>query len=731
MSDAKRRRLPLAELMMSLLPITMMGKALAAGIIVWFIHWVFVQDQTLFGSRPLKILVDFASVLALVPLFYFIFKWAGRIGEGLLWRLRRRLIVTYLLIGALPMLLVILLIALIGYTVVMQSSASLVSRQLDGYLELSRTAALSISREIASIEPSSADSGNLHRRLQEKANSLQPIIPDLTLTVLEPGSAQPPISVHGEEAGENAMPDSIGMRMPGWLERATPFHGLVVEETPDRRRLIRARHIIRLTRPRNLVFSLSYPVNAGLCARLKQTTDLEVMPGHAVRPLVLTPAGPQLDEAEIRELNAGAESATWPAGSLPIYKGTVKWATGKSMESDVLLIDLAFLLPGHIWWRVQQFKSGSAIGNTVVIVIVGLGLLFLSLGLLAIISAAILTRSITRTVHHLYEGTKRVEAGLFDQEIPIKGRDQVAELSVSFNSMTRSIRELLRVSAEKERLDQEVRIASQVQSMLFPRSIPKTEKLDIAQGVCIPARSVSGDYFDYLDVDSGTIGLVIADVCGKGVSAALMMASLQANLRSQVKAFHEALNLTSSINRIPETIGDTGSENRAHLHPVSRIVQSVNEQVSSTMIDASYITLFYAEFDDAKSTLRYTNAGHNPPLLVSRPDGGAPDFNHITRLEDGGTVLGIFRDFEYSDSEIPLKPGDVLVAFTDGLIEALGPQNEEFGEDRIIDAILSNHHRSALEIRDAILTSVKSWTSGAEQEDDLTLMVFKVKQDAP
>lgn len=723
MSVGDRRGNILTELIGSLMPITMMGRAMAAGLALWFINWVFTAEGTIFGSRALKLLVDFGSVLGLIPFFYFIGKGIGRISEGLLWRLRRRLIITYLLIGALPMLLVILLIALIGYTVVMQSSASLVSRQLDGYLDQSRATALSISHEIATMRDGGADTESIRRRLQERANSLQPVIPKLTLTVLDgTDPAQRPISVQGGRAA--SLPDSIGAAMPTWLDGAPEFHGLVVEDSPMRRRIIRARHIIRLNGARPLIFSLSYPLDEDLCSRLRNSTDLDVIPSRALRPLILTPSGPQLDEAEIRDLTAGADPVAWPAGSLPIYKQTVKWASGKKMESDVLLIDLAFLLPGHIWWRIQQFKSGSAIGNTIFIVILGLGILFMALGLLAIVSAIIMTRSITRTVHELYEGTRHVEAGIFDREIPIKGRDQVAELSVSFNSMTRSIRELLRVSAEKERLDQEVRIASQVQSQLFPRLIPDAESLDIAPGLCIPARSVSGDYYDYIDVGDGTIGLVIADVCGKGVSAALTMANLQASLRSQVKAFHEALELTASLQRENGVSDDRAPEKRADLHPVSRIVQRVNEQVSVSMIDASYITLFYAEFDPLTSTLRYTNAGHNPPLLIRS---GGTDAERTVRLEDGGTVLGLFPDFDFTDSAIQLGDGDVVAAFTDGLVEAQGPGNQEFGEDRIIEVILKYRHLSAIEIRDAILQAVRDWTSGAEQEDDLTLLVFRKK----
>jgi sigma-B regulation protein RsbU (phosphoserine phosphatase) len=332
---------------------------------------------------------------------------------------------------------------------------------------------------------------------------------------------------------------------------------------------------------------------------------------------------------------------------------------------------------------------------------------FLLITLAAVVYAVVLTRSITGAVHNLYEGTMKVEAGDLDHEIPGAGRDQLAGLIKSFNRMTGSIRELLRVSAEKQRLDQEMKIAAAVQSRLFPRSIPKSERLDIAKGVCIPARSVSGDYYDLLGVAPGVIGVVVADVCGKGVSAALMMANLQANLRGQAQANRDAYN--SGIHPIA--------------NPARRVVERVNQQVAGSMMDASFITLFYAEFDERRSTLRYTNAGHNPPLLFRN---GGRDEERVRRLDVGGTVLGVFCDTEFEEEEIELQSGATLVAFTDGLIEARNPLGEEFGEDRLIRTLLENPELSAAEIENRILRAVEDWTAEAEQEDDLTLVILKV-----
>jgi sigma-B regulation protein RsbU (phosphoserine phosphatase) len=277
--------------------------------------------------------------------------------------------------------------------------------------------------------------------------------------------------------------------------------------------------------------------------------------------------------------------------------------------------------------------------------------------------------------------------------------------------MTRSIRELLRVSAEKQRLDQEMKIAAAVQSRLFPRSIPKSDKLDIAKGVCIPARSVSGDYYDLLDVAPGVIGIVVADVCGKGVSAALMMANLQANLRGQTRAYQDAYE-------------NGGRPLAMAAKPARRVVERVNQQVAGSMMDASFITLFYAEFDERASTLRYTNAGHNPPLLFCNEKKGRES---VRKLFAGGTVLGVFCDTEFEEEEIELRSGDTLVAFTDGVIEARNPHGEEFGEDRLIDLLTEYAGLPAAELEKRILRAVEDWTAEAEQEDDLTLLIIKVR----
>jgi len=730
MQQSPNRQSIFLELAKSLLPITPMGKTMLAGVGVWFVNWVFADTETLFGSRALKTFFDVLSALALIPLAYFLFLAARSVTAGLLWRLRRRLIVTYLLIGALPLLLVALLVVLVGWVVVMQSSASLVERQLESYLEQSRAAARSLSRDLSDVNAERWQPELMSRRLQERADVLAPMFPDITLKLRQEGGLNLTVRGVSPEAVQTRT-EFVGVDtaiIPEWMNEQE-FHGFVVEENQDGERRVFARHILRLAAPAQTVFQLSYPIGDGLCERLFRTTDLKISPSQARVSLMMTSAGGQVDNAEQSVFQQNGqqpqEQIAIPTG-IPIFEPVIEWRSGTRRERDVLIIDSAFLSPGSIWRRVQQFKSGSALGSVIYVVIASLAFVFFLIALAAIVSAIVLTRSITGAVHYLYQGTQKVEAGDFDHEIRIAGKDQLASLSGAFNQMTRSIRDLLRVSAEKQRLDQEMKIAAQVQSLLFPRSTPQTTALDFANGVCIPARSVSGDYYDFLEVAPGVTGVVVADVCGKGVSAALMMANLQANLRGQVQVYHDAYNLGLTAQAQSES--SAGSQTamarvaESQTHPVRRIVKRVNQQVTESVMDSSFITFFYAEVDERKHALRYVNAGHNPPLLLRAKSGYA----EIARLDQGGTVLGLFCDAEYEDAELKLEPGDVLVAFTDGLIEARNPDGEEFGEERLIQCLTKVAFHNAATIESEILLAIKEWTHGAEQEDDLTLVIFKV-----
>ena len=738
MPDRIERQSPVLNFLRSLLPATRMGKWMAVGIAVWFVDWVFTADGMLFGSAWLKVVFDFGSALAFIPFGYFLYRGARWVVQHMLWRLRRRLIVTYFLIGVLPLVLVLALVVLIGYVVVMQSSSSLVGRQLDGYLEQSHAAALALARDLSRAEFGQIAPGQLRQQLQERAEALAPIFPQVSLSVYRSGTSAEELSVTATgTVEENAEPNQPNQkadspagdlqRTPEWLSKRNEFHGLIVTMTAAGVREVRAHHFVRLANPSTSVFQLSYPIGDELSRHLTHTTGFSVKPGRAVVPdLSRAPAGEVgPDNRQIELVGRQASQTSVQFEGYPIIMPITDWETGERMQSEALSVDPSFLRPGQIWGRIQRYKSGSVIGELLYALISSLGVIFLLIALVAIGSAMLLTRSITGTVHNLYRGTQRIEAGDLEHEIPIRGRDQLSGLAVSFNQMTGSVRELLRVSAEKQRLDQEMLIAADVQARLFPRRVPRSEALDVAPGVCIPARLVSGDYYDFLEAGPGLLGIVVADVCGKGVSAALMMANLQANLRGQVLAYFDAYRDRMRLAAPAEWAEQArGAEHAASQSRVRRIVERVNRQIVASMMDASYVTMFYGEFNERTSVLLYTNAGHNPPLLVRRRDGKGTKAE-VERLGRGGTVLGLFPDVEYEDVEVRLESGDLLAAFSDGLVEAHNPQGREFGEERLIPLLERHADLSAAEIEGLVLQAVREWTAGAEQEDDLTLVVLK------
>lgn len=249
----------------------------------------------------------------------------------------------------------------------------------------------------------------------------------------------------------------------------------------------------------------------------------------------------------------------------------------------------------------------------------------------------------------------------------------------------------MKLEAER-RVAQELDIAKRVQARLFPQTLPQLKTFDYA-GLCIQAREVGGDYYDFLDLGRTRLGLVVGDTSGKGIGAALLMANLQANLRSQVAV---------ASNR-PE-----------------HFLRSVNELFYNNTTDSSYATLFFAEYDDRARRLRYANCGHQTILLL-RCD------NTLEKLEATCTVLGLFREWNCGIEERQLSPGDVLVLYTDGVTEAFNAEQEEFGEHRLIEVLKRHCHRSAQEMLTGILDEVIRF-SPHEQSDDITLIIAKCRE---
>ena len=266
---------------------------------------------------------------------------------------------------------------------------------------------------------------------------------------------------------------------------------------------------------------------------------------------------------------------------------------------------------------------------------------------------------------------------------------------VGRDDFVREIESQRRATAEKleaeRRIAQELDIAKQVQARLFPQTLPPLKTLEYA-GICIQARDVGGDYYDFLELGQERLGLVIGDTSGKGIGAALLMANLQANLRSQ-----------SAI----------------ALDQPERFLRSVNQLFYENTTDSAYATLFFAEYDDKARRLRYANCGHYPPLVL-RTDGS------LERLDSTSTVLGLFTEWNCLTKESELFPGDIMALYTDGITESFNEAGEEFGEQHLIKALRQHRELSPRLMLAAILEEVRQF-SPHEQHDDITLIIAKCR----
>jgi serine phosphatase RsbU (regulator of sigma subunit) len=255
-----------------------------------------------------------------------------------------------------------------------------------------------------------------------------------------------------------------------------------------------------------------------------------------------------------------------------------------------------------------------------------------------------------------------------------------------------------RMEADR-RVEREMEIAREVQVRLFPQKLPVMKTLEFLGG-CIPARAVGGDYYDFLELRGGRLALVLADIAGKGVSGALLMANLQASLRSQCAM---------------------------DVDDLRQVLTSVNRSFCENTGTASYATLFFADYEDSSRRLRYANCGHLPPLLLgasgSRGD-QTSEARTVQRLDATCTVVGLFERWECEIAEVELAPGDTLVLYTDGITEARSADGEEFGECRLIDVLQDSCHLPMGSLLQAVVGAVRQFTSG-EQQDDITLVIAR------
>jgi sigma-B regulation protein RsbU (phosphoserine phosphatase) len=339
------------------------------------------------------------------------------------------------------------------------------------------------------------------------------------------------------------------------------------------------------------------------------------------------------------------------------------------------------------------FSKSETLRGTLAFFFVVVVILFLIVEAVAVSIGVSLSHRLTTAVNQLYEGTRRVLLGDFQHRIPVRDHDQLGDLSESFNQMTGNLERLFSVEKEKERLQTELEIAREVQSQLYPKEAPPMRGLKLTV-CCDPARMVSGDYYDYQEIAGGKMAFAIGDVAGKGISAALLMATIQAALRAQINLNQPNTVLQSSL-----------------------VVSRLNQQIWANTAPEKYATFFFATFDELTRNLIYTNAGHLSPLLFRNGD--------VSSLDSNGTVVGAFPGAIYDESTLTLKPGDLLLCYTDGITEPENPYGEMFGEERLIDLVKKHVQRDDRELLQIILEAVRSWTGSPELQDDMTLLLAR------
>jgi sigma-B regulation protein RsbU (phosphoserine phosphatase) len=624
------------------------------------------------SGLPRLHLLEFLGILAA---FYLLYRFWTRWRSQLLWSLRNRLIVAYLFIAVVPILLLLIFASLLGQIIYSQLGSYLLYHDVEDRLEMLRNSAEAIAAAESTL-PLSLDEGIVERALAEQVL----VSEDKQLPGLIVGFGADP-DFFREAAGPGArsftglVQDGNQLRLLGMRETDSP----------------RGRRYLELSVPVTAEFLEGLapdlgPVDVTLAQTVEEGSartavhigknDYRAIARIVTRKRTLQPSqswfDPEVDG--FSPLNA-------------IYVGA-----DRVLERNHPVF--AFFQARRSRLNDRIFASLGELSGAKVIELKLIAVIFLLIELVALVIVVVLTRAMTRTISDLSHATQAVQEGNLSARVPVERRDQLGMLGESFNSMTGSISRLISEQKQLQRLENEISIAREVQDQLFPRNLPHVEGVEI-EAICKAARSVSGDYYDFIQLSPTQVAIAIADISGKGISAALLMASLQAALRSQL--------LTP------------GSENLSTAELVARL----NKHLVRNTGDDRFATFLIAIYDVIARKLRYTNAGHLPAFCLS--DGRAQ------HLDVGGMVLGIVDDYDYREGCVDVPPNAVLIGYSDGLVEPENAYGEEFGVSRLEAAAQRVRQAPPLKIAQSLMTAAEEWSGSPEQADDMTVIVAKLR----
>ena len=665
---------------------------------------LFIALRWIAGSASGSTLSGWATFVSIVFAFcalWLTFRWAGR---HLMWRLRHRLMVTYIFIGVIPIVLLVLMAGVGSYLFAGQFATYIAISNLQSALQHLEAANDALAAQLSTL----ARSGKLNEQIAGQLSTVSgENFPRRTVTVWR-GEKGFILSTGGApiEARPAKVPEAIKGNFSGLVMDGDSLHLRAVKRYDEGG--------LRLTVISNVPVTpeLLQPATArlGLVTLIPpgRDGDLQIPPPAETSPIAR------------RRVDAGSvpppSNRFDPAFRSYTLFSAVDWETGKSQTGAIGVTTRPSMLYAALF---------ATLGDKAKLLRYGLLGIAIFFGLIELVALSIgmrLSRSMTLSVAELYSATEHVNRGDLTHRIQVRSRDQMAALEQSFNSMTESLAKLVAEQKEKQRLESELAIGREVQESLFPHKFPDLSSLEV-YGVCRPARSVSGDYYDFIPLGAGRLVLAVGDISGKGISAALLMAT--------VHAFVRAYSLEPDMVLTPVKLGagvfSHGDPRmyyrgdgitQSQLTP-AMLMTTLNYQLFRSTPAAKYATMFLGCYDAAARELTYCNAGHLPPIIL-RGDGV------VSRFETSGTVVGLFDGAAYGESTIAMQPGDIFAAFTDGVTE---PENEsgEFGEDRLIQLIQEHRHEPLSRIGDAITSSVEDWIGAAEQPDDVTVVLARAK----
>ena len=656
--------------------------------------------------------VGFLDFVVTILFAILAFRW---LKARMLWRLRNRLIVTYVFIGFIPLLLLVSLALGSFYLFAGQFATFIVTTGLNSELSSLSAANSAIAHRLAAESQGHSAGWDVSLSTLRQADKLW-------------ADRQICVWLNGKLA-LNSSPSGIAAAAPEFPPYVkSPFRGVVRDHDKLFLRVLDAVPV----KEGNLTVVSSEPFPQLLQNLAASLGEITLYEGLSLNKVDRTDPGPvrgsQIlagdNKKVVLDTSKAKLTSTWGAIPSPttVLDRSVVFPTsipvtdwGKGENANPVAITVQTRI-SKLYERL--FTAQGAFAPTVEVFLLFAVIVFAIIELIAIWIGTQLTRTVTGAVAQLYDGTIHINQGDFSHRIAVKSSDQVATLATSFNSMTASIQRLIEEQKQKQRLENELTIAKEVQEQLFPHESVQLATLEV-HGFFRPARTVSGDYYDFLTLDSDRLVLALGDISGKGISAALLMATIHSAVR--------AYSLQDiPILREPATVGATigsgamiAAPTRALDVSPGALLQLLNHQLYESTPPEKYATLFLGIYNGAERKFTYSNGGHLPPIIMSQ-DGS------IRRLECGGTVVGLFDQASYEEESVELRRGEIFLAYTDGVTE---PENEfgEFGEQRLIDLVRENRDLPLPRITEIVTAAVDDWIGADEQPDDITLVLARAR----